>query len=252
MGVKSRCCPKCNQPNNPSFKNCWKCKASLDDGCDGKTKDGFDACDGKTKEEQDNDKFNEELGKKLEATLKRMNEIDLDDLAKKIIEKDKRGSAVTPEPIQDEICYADVYRQYSQMCAAQRGTQTVSDEVKRHVDMMLAHPDARPAAGDGTFEAWLLRISLWGKIKITHNNPNEKIENGTMTTDQFLDYTDDQNRNDLCGKWVIEYPKINLIQFVRRFNSESLGKMVTEELVVEIDLREGLEEILKKSQGGKQ
>lgn len=49
-----------------------------------------DAHSEKTKEEEDNARFNEKLGKDLEAHLKFLNSIDYDDLAKKLIEKDKR------------------------------------------------------------------------------------------------------------------------------------------------------------------
>jgi hypothetical protein len=122
----------------------------------------------------------------------------------------------------------------------------ISDEEKKRIDTLLAVPDARPATGDGTFEAWLYRISLWGKIKIVHNNPDEKVRNETMSYDKFLDYIDDQRRNAIYGKWVIEYPKINLVKFIRKFYSFLLGKETVEELIVEIDLREDLKAILKQ------
>lgn len=122
----------------------------------------------------------------------------------------------------------------------------LSDAEKQRIDQLLAIPDARPSTGDQTFEAWLLRISIWGKIKITHNNPDEKIRNASMNYDQFLDYIDDQRRGAIYGKWAIEYPKIELVKFVRKFYSFNVGKEVVEEIIVEIDLRDDLRAILKK------
>jgi uncharacterized protein YjgD (DUF1641 family) len=49
---------------------------------------------GKTKEDEDNARFNEKLGKDLEAHLKFLNSIDCDDLAKKLTEKDKRSKQI--------------------------------------------------------------------------------------------------------------------------------------------------------------
>lgn len=140
----------------------------------------------------------------------------------------------------------DVFNYLQQKSGKKAAKYQLSDEDKKHVDMMLAHPDARPAAGDRTLEAWLLRISLWGRIKITHNNPDEKVRNRNMSFDQFLDYVDDQRRTATYGKWVIEYPKINLVKFIRKFYSFLLGKETVEEITVEIDLREDLKKILKQ------
>ena len=123
----------------------------------------------------------------------------------------------------------------------------ISPEEKKRIQTMLALPDARPAAGDRTFEAWLYRISLWGKIKIKHNNPDEKIRNASLSYDQFLDLIDDQRRTAIYGKWQITYPKIDLVKFSRKFYSFLLSKEIVEEIIVEIDLRENLKKVLKQA-----
>jgi len=122
----------------------------------------------------------------------------------------------------------------------------ISDEEKKRIDNVLALPDPRPCTGDQTLEAWLYRISLWGKLKLTHNNPDEKIRNATMNYDQFLNYIDDQRRNAIYGKWHVESPKMEQVRVIRKFYSFSVGKEVVEELIVDIDLRDDLKSILKK------
>jgi tRNA-dihydrouridine synthase len=110
---------------------------------------------------------------------------------------------------------------------------------------ILSTPDARPGLFDGTLEAWLLRISLWGKIKITHKNPENRIVR-SMTEDQFLDYIDDQTRNASYGKWTVEEVEINKIRYYRKFWS-IYGKEVTEELIVDIDLRPDLKKKINQA-----
>jgi len=133
------------------------------------------------------------------------------------------------------------------MYAEQLGKPTLSDDDKKLIERMLACPDARPGQWDLTLDAWLLRISLWGKIKITHNNPDAKIRNASMPYDQLVDYADDQRRNAEYGKFSIENPKINSVRFVRSFNSQESGEMVTEEIIVEIDLSEEQKARLEKA-----
>jgi len=125
--------------------------------------------------------------------------------------------------------------------------QPISDDEKEEIDAMLATPDARPALFDGTLEAWLLRISLWGKIKITHKNPEDRVTE-VMSTDRFLNYIDDQERNATYGLWIVEALAMNKIRFYRKFWSY-LGKEITEEMIVDIDLRPDLKTKLNKIRG---
>ncbi|MFA5316087.1 MAG: hypothetical protein WC369_01530 [Dehalococcoidales bacterium] len=122
----------------------------------------------------------------------------------------------------------------------------LTDAEREEIDAKLATPDARPFSDiDGTYEAWLLRISLWGKIKITHKNPENRIV-GSITEDQFLDYIDDQTRNASYGQWIMEAVEVNKIRFYRKFYA-IIGREVTEELIVDIDLRPDLKEKLRKA-----
>jgi len=121
----------------------------------------------------------------------------------------------------------------------------LTDEEKEENDTYLAHPCALPFQEDGTLEAWLLRISIWGKIKITHKNPEDKTSR-TLKNRQFLEYTDDQKRNKLYGTWKTEEVEINQIRFHRTFYTINC-KNETEEIIVDIDLRPDLKERLRRA-----
>ncbi len=102
-----------------------------------------------------------------------------------------------------------------------------------------------PYEQDGTLEAWLLRISLWGKIKITWVNP-EGCVNKTMSNSGFLDRVDDQELNGMYGKWRLEEVEINRIRFYREFMGIN-GENNVEEMIVDIDLRPDLKEELRRA-----
>jgi len=123
----------------------------------------------------------------------------------------------------------------------------MSDAEKNKIDMMLSYPDPRPMDFDNNLEAWLLRISNWGRIKITHTNPEDKTKR-TLNANQFLDYIDNQARNATYGLFDVETPKIDRIRFYRSFWS-IYGKKVTEEIIVDIDLKPSLANALKKVRG---
>lgn len=109
----------------------------------------------------------------------------------------------------------------------------------------LAHPDPRPCDFDITFEAWLMRISMWGKIKITHNDPGFGIKGESISKDKFIDVLTDDSTVKVSGKWKIELIDINKVRMAREYRTLS-GKNVTEEFLVEIDLKPELKQALKR------
>ena len=123
-------------------------------------------------------------------------------------------------------------------------SSNMSPEDRKRVETMLALPDMRPYDEDGNLEAWLLRISLWGKIKITQNDPANGIRNKNMSNDNFLDHVDNQELNKLFGKWEINVMEVNKLRFYRT-NWGLDGKDKEEEMVVEVDLRDDLKKLLK-------
>jgi len=143
------------------------------------------------------------------------------------------------------IFNTEQYKSVKERYQSKISNAKLSDKEKEEIDKLLAVPDARPALFDGTLEAWLLRISLWGKIKITHKNPEARM-NVTMNDDMFLNYVDDKQRNETYGQWTIEEVQINKIRFYRKYVGIT-GKEVTEEIIVDIDLRPDLKERMKKA-----
>jgi len=122
---------------------------------------------------------------------------------------------------------------------------TMSAREKEEIATLLATPTALPQDFDGTLEAWLLRISIWGRISIKRTDPEEKVRNRTMQNREFLHYVDNQPRNNIRGTWDVEELDINKIRFHRTFWS-LLGKNVTEEIIVTINLRTDLKRAIKK------
>jgi hypothetical protein len=124
-------------------------------------------------------------------------------------------------------------------------TEKLSPEERERIAHQLATPSAMPYDFDVTLEAWLHRISFWGKIKITRHDPEGNIRR-TLTQDEFLSYTDNQSINSQRGLLQAEELDINKIRFSRKFWAV-MGKEVTEEIIVEIDLRDAIKDALKKA-----
>ena len=125
-----------------------------------------------------------------------------------------------------------------------RPVGTMSPQEREEIASLLSTPSALPHDFDGTLEAWLLRISIWGRISITRKDPEDNV-NRTVSKSEFLAYVDNQSRNAQRGLWKTEEVELNKIRFFRTFWS-LIGKNVTEELVVKIDLRPDLKIALKK------
>jgi hypothetical protein len=151
--------------------------------------------------------------------------------------KEVKGTAVD-EGVYDNDVYKAMVDKYGD------SNKQLSPEDKKRVETMLALPDMRPYDEDGTLEAWLLRISIWGKIKITQNDPANGVKNRSMSNDNFLDHVDNQELNKLFGKWEIEVMEVNKLRFYRT-NWGLDGKDKEEEMVVEVDLRDDLKKLLK-------
>ena len=124
-------------------------------------------------------------------------------------------------------------------------TEKLSAAEREGIAKQLATPDAMPYDFDRTLEAWLHRISFWGKIKITRKDPEGNIRR-TLSKNEFLSYTDNKSINSQRGIWNAEELDINKIRFSRRFWSIA-GREVTEELIVEIALRKEIKDALKKA-----
>jgi len=145
--------------------------------------------------------------------------------------------------ILEGIFDTDIFKEFSNKYKG-KDLPKLTDEEKAETDEYLAYPCALPFNDDGTLEAWLLRISLWGRISIRWINPEEGIDK-SITNDEFLDEVDDQKRNKAYGKWNVEELDVNKIEFNRKFWSIE-GKEIVEKLIVLIDLRSDLKKKLKQ------
>jgi hypothetical protein len=126
----------------------------------------------------------------------------------------------------------------------------LSDEERKRIDIIMAIPCALPIEdGDVTMSNWLLRISTWGPVKITHTNPEENIKNKTMSPREFLEYVDDQTRNASCGCFNVEETKLNKLRYFRQF-ADIRGKEITEEIIVEISWRPEIRDQVTKLRKG--
>jgi len=152
-----------------------------------------------------------------------------------------------PTTVDEGVFDTNVFKKFSQKYSTSDIKLTNKDLDNIHKIMMI--PDARPGDFDGTLEAWFLRISIWGRISITHKNPEKRV-NRKITQNQFLDYVDDQELNATYGIWNIEEVYINRIRLYREFWSMQ-GKEVVEELVVDINLRPDIKKALKNKRTDK-
>jgi hypothetical protein len=100
----------------------------------------------------------------------------------------------------------------------------------------LATPDVRPCDFDVTFEGWMDRISLWGKIHIKHIDPEFKFR-GEVSTEKFLrKIADDSYMVKAFGKWDLERTAFNKVKMWRGYVGLD-GKQYTEEFLIEVELR---------------
>ena len=118
----------------------------------------------------------------------------------------------------------------------------LSPEENAEIQRRLAHPDMRPQQFDGTLEAWLMRIALWGNITIKHNHPEERIVWKEVTGDQFLDRLNVSD-TDTFGIWSQEQKAVNKMVFYRKYTQYN-GKNYKEEFSIEIKLKSSLQQAL--------
>lgn len=100
----------------------------------------------------------------------------------------------------------------------------------------LSTPDVRPCVFDKTFQAWLYRIGLWGKVKITHNDPEFKIKGEEVTQDAFIKKVMNPDLLKVFGQWDLEQPAFDTVILFREYKGLG-GKKYREEFVVKVDIK---------------
>lgn len=107
----------------------------------------------------------------------------------------------------------------------------------------FASPDIRPGMFDITWEAWLIRLDFWGKVKISYNNPEGWGKTYPSRT-EFVRHASDENLINQRGAWDTERIDINKLSLFRNYVTPK-GKRVKEEYRIDIDLRPELKKALK-------
>ena len=110
---------------------------------------------------------------------------------------------------------------------------------------MLAYPDMMPCDFDQTFEAWLYRISLWGKINIVMEDPENGVKSRDITNDQFLSIIGDKEDNKAFGTWHANQISVNKIEFYRKYMAFN-GRYYTKKLIVDVSLNANLKKAVGK------
>lgn len=116
------------------------------------------------------------------------------------------------------------------------------EEERRRFEDEMANPDMRPNAFDNTFEAWLIRIGLWGKVEVVHSDPESRGKR-KVGEREFLRRISDVELANIFGKWEIEKTAVNKIEFIRSYDGLN-GKRLQEKFVVSIKLKPELKKSL--------
>lgn len=115
-----------------------------------------------------------------------------------------------------------------------------TDAERELINKKLSYPDMRPCDFDGSLEAWLLRISLWGDVTITRNHPEDRIKGKVVGPNAFLDRVGDYELTAERGFWSMEQLAVDKIAFSRKYLAYD-GKQYKEEFIVEIKLKSDLQ-----------
>ena len=151
------------------------------------------------------------------------------------------NESLQEKDILESIYDTEVFRELEQKL---KPAGNMSQSEKERISKLLATPSALPRDFDGSMEAWLLRISIWGRISVKRKDPEDKV-NRSMSNRELLAYLGNEGRNSTRGRWDAEELDINKIRFFRDFWAIQ-GKNVTEEIIVTIDLRQDLKTAIKK------
>lgn len=107
----------------------------------------------------------------------------------------------------------------------------------------LSYPDMKPQLFDKSYPAWFTRIGLWGKIIITHVDP-EHNEKSVVTPDKFMKLISVPDLLKMWGDWKIVEHAVNKISFEREYVALN-GKRYNEQFFVEIELDSALKKAVK-------
>lgn len=102
----------------------------------------------------------------------------------------------------------------------------------------LSSTDIRPSPADRTLEAWMYRISLWGKPHYEHYDPETKQKKEISGSALVKKMTDPMILK-MFGSWDIEPLDFNRCRFEREYFDMG-GKKVKETVTVWVDLNKNI------------
>jgi hypothetical protein len=107
----------------------------------------------------------------------------------------------------------------------------------------IAHPDVGPCDFDVTFDGWIARISLWGKVKFMHDDPEFKSKK-EISRDTFLKKVSDSSMYKTMGKFTIDRLDVNKVALYRDYLGLD-GKKYRESFMVTVDLKPELKKAIR-------
>jgi len=134
--------------------------------------------------------------------------------------------------------YDKVVERMFDLVTGNRLDEAMSKAEMSRMRQEMAHPDVRPCVFDVTFEGWLRRLSLWGKVRIAHIDPEltgrTKKE---VTQRQFIKRTTDPELIRALGAWGIEVLDYNKVSSYRDYIGYD-GKPYREQFIVTVDVKD--------------
>jgi hypothetical protein len=109
---------------------------------------------------------------------------------------------------------------------------------------IVATPDVRPCDFDLSIDGWIARLELWGKVRISHTDPEFNIRNKALTLNQFLDKVSATNINKVTGKFDIDRKDINKVEMFREYVGAN-DKKYRESFMITVELKPELKKALK-------
>lgn len=128
---------------------------------------------------------------------------------------------------------------YEILCQEMPGPTLFEALTKAEIEKMkdeIATPEILPCTFDATIPGWLERIKMWGKVKIQHKDPENKLFKRNVTVHQFLNKLSDENLNKMLGKWSIKKNSVTKVTFHRDYVGAN-GKHYTEQFIISVKLR---------------
>lgn len=122
--------------------------------------------------------------------------------------------------------------------------EALSPQELERMRQIVATPDIRPCDFDRTFDGWMGRIELWGKVVITHTDPEFNVRNKSMTVQQFLDKISKLDVNKTMGKFDIDRKDINKVELYREYVGINNQKY-RESFMITVDLKPELKKALR-------